>query len=219
LTWREASSIEVYDDPSEFVSARQFLSQLLPANTVKLFPFGGDGAGNVFCLPSADGVPCRIHFVDHETAKVSKQKDFTAWLQSVVAKVLRGIRRRPPNDRKAWCVQFSLPGISFADLQNMLGSVGTVTRIDSDWVNRETSAAGVTSAERRIELNGVRLKVSRLEHADWDRPLVSFDLREPLQQGLEHSQIRVLDALFKKKCPGYRLVDYGPLNLSQVEAD
>ena len=39
------------------------------------------------------------------------------------------------------------------------------------------------------------------------------------QQGLENSQIRVLDALFRTKCPDYRLVDYGPLDSSQLKAD
>jgi hypothetical protein len=219
LTWWEASSIEVYDDASEFVLGRQLLAEILPAQKAELFPFGEDGAGNVFCLPTADGVPCRIHFVDHETAKVSKQKEFTAWLQAVVAKVLRGIRRRPPNDRKAWCVQFTFRGNSFADLTKLLSSVGKVKSVDSDWTNRDVSPEGVTSTERRLELNGVRLKVSRLEHRAWDSPLLSFDMREPLQQGLEHSQIRVLDGLFKKKCPGYALVDYGPLDLSEDDMD
>jgi hypothetical protein len=219
LTSGEVSSIEVYDAPEEFVSGRESLSEILPAKKGEFFPFGGDGAGDVFCLPSADGVPCRIHFADHETGKVSKQKDFATWLQSVVAKVLRGIRRRPPNERKAWYVQFSFQGMSFANLTKLLRSTGKVKMIDSDWKNPDTSPAGVTSTERVVELNGVPLKVSRLEYAEWDGPLLSFDMNERVHQGFEHSQIRLLDALFKKKCPGYKLVDYGPLDSSEIETD
>jgi len=218
LTWG-ASDIEVYDDSSDFVLNRNFLSQMLPAKDAELFPFGDDGAGNIFCLPTADSGSCRIHFFDHETAKVAKQKEFSAWLQSVVAKVLRGIRRRPRNDRKAWCVQFTFANMSYEELAKLLSSVGRVKPIDKKWMNPDTSAPELTATERRIELNGVPLKLSRLECADWDGPLLSFDMQEPLQKGLERSQIRNLDALFKQKCPGYNLVDYGPLDVDELEID
>jgi len=219
LTWWEASAIEVYDHPEEFTSAREFLLTILPAKKAELFPFGGDGAGNVFCLPLADGESCRIHLVDHETAKVSKQKEFSVWLQSVVAKVLRGIRRRPPNERKVWAVQFMFRKTPFDDLKKLLSSAGAVKLIDSDWKNPDKSPAGVRSTDRRLEWNGAPLKLTRMECSDWDSPMLSFDMREPLQQGLQHSQIRVLDALFKAKCPDYKLVDYGPLDSRQLKAD
>jgi hypothetical protein len=215
LTWG-TSSIEVYDSVSEFVSAREFLSTLLPPKHADLFPFGGDGAGNEYCLPTADDAPCRIQFVDHETRKVSQRKEFSEWLESVVAKAVQGIRRRPPNDRKVWSVQFSLPKISFDQLMTLLGSVGQVKVIDSDWVKRR-KVGDVTSSERGFELNGVRLRATQMEYAGWDGPLVSFDMCEPLHGGLAHSQIRTLDALFKEKWPGYKLVDYGALDRIALE--
>jgi hypothetical protein len=215
LTWG-TSSIEVYDSVSEFVSAREFLSTLLPPKHADLFPFGGDGAGNEFCLPTTEGASCRIQFVDHETRKVSQRKEFSEWLESVVAKAVRGIRRRPPNDRKVWSVQFTLPKISFDQLMTLLGSVGQVKAIDSDWVKRR-KVGDVTSSERGFELDGVRLRATQMEYAGWAGPLVSFDMREPLQGGLAHSQIRALDALFKEKWPGYKLVDYGALDLKELE--
>ena len=219
LTWWQASAIELYDAPTQFVSAREFLSRILPPKAADLFPFGGDGAGNIFCLPSADGVPCRIHFVDHETGKVSKKKDFTDWLEAVVAKVLRGIRRRPKNDCKAWSVQFAFRQTSYSDLVELLRSIGKVKSLDADWMNRDTSPEGVTSTERQIEFNGQRLKIGQLECADWKAPILSFNMREPLHPGLARSQIRQLDALFRAKCPGYKLVDYGPLDISKMKAD
>jgi hypothetical protein len=39
----------------------------------------------------------------------------------------------------------------------------------------------------------------------------------PADGGLEHSQIRMLDALFKAEWPGYRLIDYGALDLKDLE--
>jgi hypothetical protein len=218
LTAWSTSAIEVYDDPEDFVLGREFLTEILPANKAELFPFGDDGAGNVYCLLPGDKTPCTIHFVDHETAKVSKRKDFTEWLQAVVAKVLRGIRRRPLNDRKAWCVQFSFSGTSYEDLEKLLRSAGKVKAIDSTWKNPRKTG-GVKSAERRLEWNGIPLKVGRMECADWDAPILSFDMHESLHDGLKRSQIRTLNALFKAKCPGYALVDYGPLDLDEVEED
>jgi hypothetical protein len=216
LTCWGVSPIEVYDRTSQFVSTRQFLCEILPPQKQDLFPFGDDGAGNVFCLPIADDVPCRIHFVDHESRKVSKQKDFTVWLQAVVTKVVRGIRRRVPNKHKVWAVQFSFGGISYEDLATLLGSVGQFKEIDAGWTNQDTTEE-VTSSERQIELNGENLTIGRLEYAGWDAPRFHFEMRESLVEGLEHSRIGELNRFFKEKCPGYRLVDYGPLDSRQLE--
>jgi hypothetical protein len=171
----------------------------------------------LFCLPTAADVPCRIHFVDHETGKVSKRKEFTAWLQAVVAKVARGIRRRVPNEYKVWAVQFAFGGVSYEELTELLGSVAPFREIDSDWMNRHTSEADVTSSERQIELSGKPVKIRRQEHPGWDGPRFYFNMRESLVKGLEHSQIRQLNAFFREKCPGYRLVDYGPLDSRELE--
>jgi hypothetical protein len=219
LTGWDVTDIEVYESPEEFVLARQFLADILPAKKDAFFPFGDDGAGNVFCVPATDDVPCRIHFVDHETRKVSRKKEFGDWLESVVAKVLRGIRRRPPNERKVWSVQFSFSNTSYADLAKVLRSAGRFKEIDKGWSKDGPSGAGVTATARRIELDGIPLKLGRLECKNWQGPLLSFDMDEPLQQGLKHSRIRALDALFKQKCPGYQLVDYGPLDSSELEED
>ena len=47
----------------------------------------------------------------------------------------------------------------------------------------------------------------------------TFDMQEPVLKGFEHSEIQVLDALFKKHCPDYKLVDYGPLDSKALEED
>ena len=215
LTWG-TSSIEVYDSTAEFASTRAFLTGLLPPKHAGLFPFGGDGAGNVYCVPSQAEAGTRIYFVDHENGKVSARKEFGEWLESVVAKTLRGIRRRPPNARKVWAVQFSLPGITFPELLGLLGGVGEARAIDMEWADTTEAGLEVASAERRLEFNGRTLRVGKLEHAAWPRPLVSFDLREPLQE-LEQSTIRRLDSLFRERWPGYKLVDYGALDSAALE--
>jgi hypothetical protein len=216
LTWG-ASPIEVYDRVDEFARARRFLDELLPGKHGDLLPFGEDGAGNYFALGSGGGAPYRIHFVDHETQKVSKQKPFEDWLQAVVAKALRGIKRRPPNERKAWCVQFSLPNLTFEDLRALLSTCGTVRDIDADWTNRKGKPSDVITSERRFELEGEALKALRLEYKDWSGPQLSFDMRERLVDGPVPSRIRQLHRLFQQKCPGYRLVDYGALDVSKLK--
>lgn len=219
LTGWDVSPIEVYDRPSQFVDTHQFLCEILPPQKQGLFPFGDDGAGNVFCLPTAPDVPCRIHFVDHETRKISKRKDFETWLQAVVAKVIRGIRRRVPNEFKVWAVQFSFNGISYEELAALLGSVGQFKEIETEWKNFDTSSEGVTSSDRLVELNGEVTRIGRLEYSGWDGPSFSFDMRESIAEGFEHSRIRSFNTLFKDGCAGYRLVDYGPLDSRQLEKD
>ncbi|QDU11048.1 SMI1/KNR4 family protein [Gimesia aquarii] len=219
LTNWNTSSIEVYDRPSQFINTYQYLCKILPPEKQDFFPFGDDGAGNVFCLPTAADVPCRIHFLDHETRKLSKRKDFGDWLQSVVVKVKRGIRRRIPNEHKVWSVQFSFNGISYDELTQLLASLGQFREIDSDWMNPETSDVGVKSANRQVELNEDRFKIGRLEYEKWDGPSFSFNMMEPIADGFEHSRIRKFDRSFKEKWPGYRLVDYGPLDSRELEKD
>lgn len=216
LTAWGVSSIELYDHPSQFADARRFLSDLLPPKEQDLFPFGGDGAGNVFCLPAAAVPPLRIHFVDHETGKVSEHKDFEVWLKAVVAKVVRGIRRRTPNEYKVRSVQFSFQRTSYDELTALLGASGPFQEVDSDWTNSSTSSAGVTSSDRRIEVGGETVQIQRLEYPSWDAPLLSFDLQEPLAKEPEHSRIRMLDRLFARRCAGYRLVDYGPVDSREL---
>jgi len=202
------SAIELYEQTNQFVSARAFLVEQVKPKTPELFPFGHDGAGDVYGLPTDPDVPCRIHFFDHEAGKVSKKKDFTLWLESVVKKVMRGIRKRPLNEHKVWAVQFSFDTTGFAELLELLATLGDVKQIDSDWTNEETSPADVTSSERRIEFNGDPMTVARLEFDDWDAPMFSFDMQEPVLTEIEHSTIRKLDALFKQNCPDYKLIDY-----------
>jgi SMI1 / KNR4 family (SUKH-1) len=215
LTRWEVSPIEVYEDASDFVAARRFLSELLPRET-QLFPFGGDGAGNVYCLPTGKGTSCRIQFVDHETEKITAKKDFTVWLQDVVAKVLRGIRKRVPNERKVWAVQFSFSDTAYRDLVKVLRSAGKFKEIDRVWKKTEASDDDMTTTERVVALDGERVKVEQMECADWDGPMLSFDMREQLVAG-QPSRIRSLDRLFNAKLPGYALVDYGPLDLREIE--
>jgi hypothetical protein len=216
LTWG-TSDIEMFTKLEEFVSTREFLTGLLPPKYANLFAFGGDGAGNAYCLPAGEDASTRICFVDHETRKVAQRKELGEWLEGVVKKALRGIKRRPPNERKAWCVQFSLPGMAFEELMALLRGVGAVKPIDAAWMNSDTSEAEVTSSDRRFELDGETLQARRLEYEGWDGPQLYFDMREPMAAALEKSRIRTLDALFKAKCPGYKLIDYGALDLQALD--
>lgn len=214
LTNWQASPIEVYESMDQITSARQFLCK--HTKYQDFFPLGDDGAGNIYCLPTAGESLCRFHLVDHETGKVSKGKDFDVWLDGVVGKVLKGIRKRLPNEHKVWAVQFCFNNVSYEDLKALLGSVGKFKEIDSTWKNRE-KVDTVTSTDRQFELNGTRYQLRRLECADWKGPSHSFDMREKLATVTANSQIRHLTAKFRANCPGFRLVDYGPLDARQLD--
>jgi len=212
LTHWNVSSIEMFEKPEEFSSARAFLTETLIHPQPDLFPFGGDGNGNLFCLPSDEGKICSIHFVDHGTGKVKQQKAFSVWLESIVKKVLKNIEKRPLNEQKVWCVQFSFSKTVFLKLIELMSTVWKMELIDPDWMNHDTSPANVTSSDRRIRINGIIIKVRQLKYAGWEVPLLSFNMQEPCLIDIAQSKIRMLDALFKKKCPDYTLVDYGPMD-------
>jgi hypothetical protein len=76
LTYGHASSIEMFDTLSDFVKGRQFLSEILKPARPELFPFGHDGSGNIFALPSVPEDSWEIRFIDHDTGKMSRRKDF-----------------------------------------------------------------------------------------------------------------------------------------------
>jgi hypothetical protein len=158
LTSGKVSPFEVYDSPARIVSARTFLCELLPLGKQDLFPFGDDGAGNTFCLPTGTEGPCQFHFVDHETKKILKKKEFADWLEDVVAKVLKGIKNRVPNKHKVWAVQFSIRGVSYDALKKLLASAGKFREIDREWKNldEDDEDLDVKRAERHIEMNGYR---------------------------------------------------------------
>jgi hypothetical protein len=219
LTWGVSSEIEVFDKPAEFAKEREFIADILGPRGRELFPLGHDGAGNIYALGRLPSGACHICFVDHERVSVTIGEPFTAWLEGVVADVLKDIGERVPNDRKAWCVQFSLKGALFADLVQILSSVGEAKEIDAEWRNPDTSPAGVTSTERRLMLDGETFKVTRLEYPGWRAPLLSFDMHEPVTTDAEHSRIRALNALFQARCSGYKLVDYGPLEMTENTGD
>ena len=217
LSYWGASPFQLSDRTQHIIDDRRFLRELLAGKHDDLLPFGHDGAGNYFALATSGGEPYRIHFVDHETRKVSKQKPFEDWLQGVVAKAVRGAKRRPPNERKVWAVQFSLPDLSWEDLKSILSKAGKVRDLDADWKNFETSPADVTSSEREFEFDGEALRAVRMEYEHWNGPRLSFDMQEKLIGGPVPSRIRTLDRLFQQNCPGYRLVDYGPLDSKHLK--
>jgi hypothetical protein len=216
LTWG-ASPFEVLDRPDDIVSGSRFLRELLAGKHDDLLPFGHDGAGNYFALATDGGEPYRIHFVDHETGKVSKQKPFEDWLQAVVAKAVKGAKRRPPNERKAWCVQFSLPDLSWEEVRAIIGQCASVRDVDEGWTNRQGKKGDVITSSRRFELEGQTLKATCMEYEAWTGPRISFDVRERLIGGPVPSRIRQLHRLFQQNCPGYRLVDYGALDITKLK--
>ena len=219
LTYWDASDIQMYEKPSEFVSAREFLLEAFDPPLPHLFAFGEDGAGNLFCLPPEDGEACPILFADHETLEITRQEDFSVWLESVVTKVLESIQTRVPNERKVWCVEFYFARTSLSELLDLLRSTAQVEVLDEDWTNHDTTPAGVTSSRRRIKLNGDEIELHQSEYPMWEMPTLAFNMQEPVLSSGEGSKIRPFHALFKENCPKYTLIDYGPLDFESNDED
>jgi hypothetical protein len=66
-------------------------------------------------------------------------------------------------------------------------------------------------------LDGDTLTIGRLECSEWESPLLSFDMQESIVKIARRSRIRVLNTLFKQRFRGYKLVNYGPLDLANSE--
>jgi hypothetical protein len=222
ITAGEDSPIEVFEWPEEMAREHRFICELLGVPHSELFPFGHDGAGDIYALggPSEEGWP--IHYVDHETREVSVQGEFLAWLEETVSRTLETIDERTPvsideqtpRGDRVRAVHFGFSGTSFADIMRLLATVGTVRDLDGRWRNREGWPWDVRQVRRRIELDGEVLVVSRLDYYLWSSPSIKLDMREPVKRPPGKSRIRQLEELFSAHCPDYTFLDYASFEVS-----
>src|SRR2546425_130763 len=83
-----ASEYEVLDRAEEFRADRKFLVEKFGQSAANLFPFAGDGAGDIIAVAEGpDGGT--LFFADHETHKIRRIGSFGDWLSSVVDAALK----------------------------------------------------------------------------------------------------------------------------------
>src|SRR5882724_8164643 len=208
LTAYGTSAYEVLDHLDQFREARKLLLKYFGPSAADLFPFAGDGAGDIIAVAEgAEGL--MLFFADHETHEVKKIGAFCDWLSSVVETALK--KERPRNSEKKWCVQFSFRAPAPDLILAVMRRVGTVSL--GEWSAPKVSPSDVHSSEAPLVFGKERLNLKRSEYRTWEQPMFSLDYSEPANLAASVSMIRKLDAEFRHADLAYKLVDYGPLSL------
>ncbi len=214
LTTYGTSEYEVLDRLELFREDRKFLVQKFGQSAENLFPFAGNGAGDIIAI--AEGPEGgMLFFADHETLEIKKVGPFCDWLSSLVETAL--IKERPANTEKKWCVQFSFRMSSPDPILALMRQLETVSL--GEWSEPKISPSDVHSSEAALDFGKERLILKRSEYRTWEQPMFSFDYREPVDLAGSDSVIRKLDAAFREAGPGYKLVDYGPLSLQSAKEE
>lgn len=212
LTARGNSDYEVFTRLNEFREMRQFLVREFGPPAANLFPFAGDGAGDVIAVKEGPE-QAALFFADHETHKIREIGPFSDWLSSVVAAALA--HNGSPNSQKKWCVQFSFRAATPEPILEVLRQFASVQL--GEWSSEVVSPAGVRSSSASLTLGTEKLLLKKSEYHTWTQPMFSLDFDEPATLSASESRIRRFDAAFRAAGLGYKLVDYGPLDMTLVD--
>jgi hypothetical protein len=208
-----ASEYELFERTEEFPSIRNWLLEHFGKAAEQLFPFAGDGAGNI--IAAAPGKDCdRLFFADHETHELKEVGSFCDWLSSVVEAALSD--ERAENSAKQWYVQFSFKVATPEPVLKALQRFGAVEL--GAWTAKKTMPSGVETSQAPLKFRDEELALKRMDFSSWETPHFSLDYDEPVMIAPGESQIQQLDAAFHQANVGYKLVDYGPLVRNEVEA-
>jgi len=191
-----ASDYEVFDRVQEFVQARQFLQKNFDESATMLFPFAGDGAGDVIGAREIEGETL-LFFADHETLEAEEIGTFCDWLSDVVDAALT--QQRPENDDKIWSVQFSFRAPDANPILQVLRRFGSVEL--GGWTSKGATSAGVHCFEAPFTFERRNFLLKRSEYWTWNQPSFAFNLDESIAVPPNESLIRRLDAAFKAAGP------------------
>jgi hypothetical protein len=213
LTTSGASEYELFERAEEFPSSRKFLMEHFGKAGAELFPFAGDGAGNI--IAAAPGRNCdRLFFADHETLELKEVGSFCDWLSSVVDAALSN--ECAENSAKHWYVQFSFKVASPEPVLQVLQRFGAVEL--GAWTAKKVMPSGVETSEAPLKFCEDALVLKRSDFSSWETSLFFLDYNEPVTVSSGERRIQQLDAAFRQAGLGYKLVDYGPLLKREVEA-
>jgi len=208
LTAYGTSEYEVLDCLDQFRKDREVLVKNFGQSAANLFPFAGDGAGDIIAV-AEEPEGGMLFFADHETLEIKKIGSFCDWLSSVVESALK--KERPANAEKRWCVQFSFRLSSPEPILTVMRQLGTASL--GEWSEPKISPSDVHSFEAPLFFGKDHLTLKRSEYWTWEQPMFSLDYNEPVGLAASNSVIRKLDAGFREASLAYTLVDYGPLSL------
>lgn len=212
LTAYGTSEYEILDRSDQFRESRQLLVKNFGQSAANLFPFAGNGAGDVIAVAeeSSEGM---LFFADHTTLEIRQIGSFYVWLSSVVEAALKN--DRPANSEKKWCVQFSFRMQSPASIVAVMRELRPVNL--GEWSKPKVSPSNVHSSEAPLIFGEEQLILKRSDYHTWEQPMFSLDYSEPVHLSLSDSLIRKLDTAFRATNLPYKLLDYGPLSLRWAE--
>lgn len=213
LTAYGTSEYEILNQLDQFRESRQLLVKNFDQSS-NLFPFAGDGAGDVVAVAkeSSEGM---LFFADHETLEIRQMGSFYSWLSSVVEAALKN--DRPANSEKKWCVQFSFRMQSPASIVAVMRELRPVNL--GEWSNPKVSPSNIHSSVAPLIFGEEQLILKRSDYQAWEQPMFSLDYSEPVHLSVSDSLICKLDTAFRATNLLYKLVDYGPLSSQWAEKE
>lgn len=209
LTSYGGSQYEVHEHVNDFTLSRKALVENFCRDGASYFPFAGDGAGDEIVVAEVDG-KLKLYFADHETLEIREIGLFSEWLSGVVDAALK--RRRPANNEKKWCVEFSFKTPQAEPIFEILRKFEPT--IFEGWSEEKVMPSGVHASEAPFTFGGRKLVLKKSDSRNpWAHPNFSFSFDESVTMSPSESLIPKLDAAFRGSDLGYKFGDWGPLAL------
>jgi hypothetical protein len=209
LTTYGGSEYEVDERVEDLTLSRKALVENFCRDGASYFPFAGDGAGDEIVVAEVEG-KLKLFFADHETLEIREIGLFSEWLSGVVDAALK--RRRPANNEKKWCVEFSFKTPQAEPIFEILRKF-EATNFEG-WSEETVMPSGTHTSEAPFTFGGRKLVLKKSDSRHpWAHPNFSFSFDEPVTLSSSESLIRKLDAAFRGTDLGYKFGDYGPLAL------
>jgi hypothetical protein len=190
-------------------------TKYLPDEVKKSYVLVGDNGGEDFWLLNTDNQTDTNlyewqHWLDGDVVKLGH--NFEALLKESISKLSDTEIEKEPNNKKSWCVQFSIP----TDNEQRIYATIPLTLIQ-DWELKEVSPAQVYCYETKAKLVDKVINFKKQEYIGWSSPTYYFDLKEPASEFGKQSLISDIDNKLKKTFPKYKLIDYGILALTDED--
>jgi len=194
------------------------LGDFLPSEDY--FRFGDNGGEDYWLLKFEDENDRTIYeydfYCNYEIISLNKTFD------ELLFEGLEDIKKRyddlPLNDKKDWCVQFSINTGSGRFLVTQLkDKLDFPIELIKEPEFTETSTAGVKCYEGIISINGKRVRLGKQIIKGMGSPTLYFDWQESIKDMQENSFIKKLDQALSNCVFKHSLCDYGILNREELK--
>lgn len=190
-------------------------TKYLPDEVKKSYVLVGDNGGEDFWLLNTENQTDTNlyewqHWSDSDVVKLGY--NFEALLKESISKLSDTEIEKEPNNKKSWCVQFSIP----TDNEQRIYATIPLTLIQ-EWELKEVSPAQVYCYETKAKLGDKIINFKKQDYIGWSSPTYYFNLKEPASEFGKQSLISDIDDKLKNTFPKYKLIDYGILALTDED--